>query len=105
MEIAASSAAIDLGQKQQVYRRSGVQEYLVWQTFEQRLDWFALVDGVYQRLTPDEAGLIKSPAFPGLWLAVNALVQGQMPQVLQTLQQGMATAAYQTFAAQLSVEA
>ncbi|NEO88403.1 MAG: Uma2 family endonuclease [Spirulina sp. SIO3F2] len=91
VEIAASSAAIDLGRKQQVYRRSGVKEYLVWQSFEQRLDWFTLVDGNYERLQPDSEGMLKSQAFPGLWLNLNALAQGLMPQVLQGLQQGMAT--------------
>jgi Uma2 family endonuclease len=50
-EIAASSAAIDLGDKKQVYLRNGVQEYLVWQVFEQRLDWFCLQDGAYISLS------------------------------------------------------
>ncbi len=38
VEIAASSAAYDLYDKKRVYRRNGVQEYLVWQVYEQRLD-------------------------------------------------------------------
>lgn len=37
-EIAANSAAIDLGDKKRAYRRNGIQEYMVWQVFEQRLD-------------------------------------------------------------------
>jgi Uma2 family endonuclease len=39
-EVATSSAAIDLGVKKNAYRRNDVQEYLVWQTFENRLSWF-----------------------------------------------------------------
>lgn len=47
IEIAASSAAIDLGDKKQAYRRNGVTEYLVWQVFENKIDWYALTDGGY----------------------------------------------------------
>ncbi|MEM8639780.1 MAG: Uma2 family endonuclease [Cyanobacteria bacterium P01_G01_bin.54] len=102
VEIAASSAAIDRGRKQQVYRRSGVKEYLVWQVFEQRLDWWVLVEGEYQQLLPDTEGIIRSRTFPGLWLNRTAFVQGQMPQVLQGVQQGMATPEYAAFAADLA---
>jgi Uma2 family endonuclease len=44
VEIAGSSAAYDLHDKLKVYRRNGVPEYLVWQIFERRLDWFYLTD-------------------------------------------------------------
>ena len=36
-EIAASSAAYDLYDKKQVYRRNGVQEYIIWQVFDRKL--------------------------------------------------------------------
>jgi len=36
-EIAASSATYDLGDKKNAYRRNGVQEYIVWQIFENKL--------------------------------------------------------------------
>ncbi len=66
VEIAASSAAIDLGNKLQAYRRNGVGEYIVWQVFENRLDWFQLVEGEYRSLVPDQDGIIRSRVFPGL---------------------------------------
>lgn len=34
VELAASSASYDLYDKLQVYRRNGVQEYLVWQVYD-----------------------------------------------------------------------
>jgi Uma2 family endonuclease len=40
VEIAASSAAIDTGSKKQVYRRNGVLEYVIWQSYENQLEWF-----------------------------------------------------------------
>lgn len=68
IEIAASSAAIDLGDKKRAYRRNGVQEYLVWRVFEQQIDWFELQDEEYVPLPIDEQ-IIRSRIFPGLWLA------------------------------------
>ncbi|MGC1394792.1 MAG: Uma2 family endonuclease, partial [Coleofasciculaceae cyanobacterium] len=77
-EIAASSAAIDLGDKKRAYRRNGIKEYIVWQVFEQKLDWFYLQEGEYISLPVDENGVIKSLVFPGLWLAVDDLLSGNM---------------------------
>ena len=97
IEIAASSAAIDLHSKKNVYRRTGVQEYIVWQTFENRLDWFRLQQGEYVSLVADSQGIIRSQVFPGLWLAVTDLLQGDMPRVLAVLQEGLASAAHADF--------
>ncbi|PSR15724.1 hypothetical protein C8255_21635 [filamentous cyanobacterium CCP3] len=102
IEIAASSAAIDLGDKKQAYRRNGVPEYLVWQVYENRLDWFYLVDGDYQLLPVDADGIIRSATFPGLWLAETALLQGNMAQVLAVLQTGLQSPEHQQFGMDLS---
>ena len=88
-EVAASSASIDLYDKKRAYRRNGVQEYIVWQTLENKLDWFCLQNGEYLLLVPDVDGVIKSQVFPGLWLAVTSLITGDMTQVLAVLQQGL----------------
>ncbi|GAB4294915.1 MAG: Uma2 family endonuclease [Oscillatoriaceae cyanobacterium] len=101
VEIAASSAAIDLSDKKRAYRRSGIQEYLIWQVFEQKIDWFGLEDGDYISLPPNQEGVICSLVFPGLWLDVAAMLQGNMPQVLATLQAGINSAAHQEFVQQL----
>jgi Uma2 family endonuclease len=101
VEIAASSAAIDLGSKKQVYRRTGVLEYIVWQSYENQLVWFVLEDGDYRLQEPDAEGVIRSQVFPGLWLAVESLLQDQMDGVLAVLQAGLQSAAYQVFAEQL----
>ena len=101
-EIAASSASYDLHDKLRVYRRSGVREYLVWQVYEQRLDWFQLRDTDYVSLPPDEAGVLHSQAFPGLRLAVAALLAGDLAQVLAVLQQGLSSAEHQAFANRLA---
>ena len=101
VEIAASSAAIDLGDKKRAYRRNGVQEYIVWQVFEQKMDWFRLQDGDYISLMPNEQGVIYSVVFPGLWLDVAAMLEGNMQQVLAILQAGINSAEHQAFVQQL----
>ncbi len=58
VEIAASSAAYDLYDKKQVYRRNGVHEYVVWQVFDHKLDWFSLQAGEYVPLQPDDNGVV-----------------------------------------------
>ncbi len=99
VEVAASSASIDLGMKKQVYRRNGVQEYLVWQIFDQQLDWFYLEDGIYQALAADTEGIIRSRVFPGLWLARPQLLQNNLAAVLETLQVGLRSPEHQAFVA------
>ncbi len=99
VEIAASSAAYDLHDKLRVYRRNGVQEYLVWCTYDRQIHWFCLEAGEYQPLTPDAEGIIRSRQFPGLWLATQALLEHDLGTVLQVVQQGIATPEHQTFVA------
>jgi Uma2 family endonuclease len=89
VEISASTVSIDLHDKKEAYRRNGVQEYIVWRTLEREIDWFSLENGAYIRLEPDENGVIKSQVFPGLWLAVEAMLSGAMAEVLVVLQAGL----------------
>lgn len=89
VEIAASSVSIDLHSKLKVYRRNGVQEYLVWQVEEATLTWFSLQSGQYLPLEPDSHGILKSRVFPGLWLSPSAMLQGNLSQVLALVQSGL----------------
>lgn len=100
-EIAASSAAIEVGDKKQVYCRNGVQEYIVWQVFAARLDWFVWQDGVYSPLPADGQGIIRSRIFPGLGLATTDLLAGNIQPVLTVLQQGLYSSEYAAFKQQL----
>jgi Uma2 family endonuclease len=97
VEIAASSVAIDLGDKRRAYRRNGVQEYIVWQVFDQRLDWFYLEEGEYRSLPVDADEVIRSRVFPGLWLAIDDLLTGNMTRVLTVLQEGLASPEHDAF--------
>jgi Uma2 family endonuclease len=97
VEIAASSVAIDLHGKKQAYRRNGVREYIVWQVLDQKLSWFSLQEGEYLELLPNEEGILKSRVFPGLWLAVNELLTGNMQVVLNVLQAGLQSVEHADF--------
>lgn len=48
-------------------------------------------------LEPDDVGVIRSQIFPGLWLSVTALQEGDLSQVLAVLQEGLQTAEHQMF--------
>jgi Uma2 family endonuclease len=101
VEVAASSAAIDTGSKKQVYRRNGVLEYVIWQSYDNQLEWFGLTDGEYQLLSREPDGIIRSRVFPGLWLAVEALLSNRMARVLEVLQEGLQSPEHEAFVEQL----
>ena len=103
VEVAASSAAYDVGDKLKVYRRNGVAEYMVWTIYERRLDWWWLNEEVYVALPSDADGIIRSQVFPGLYLHVAALLAEDRRAVLAALQRGLASAEHAAFVQRLGV--
>ena len=97
VEVVASSASYDLHIKREVYRRNGVQEYVVWRVYDQQVDWFQLENGQYVTMPADAEGVLHSRVFPGLRLAVSALLSGDLAHVLAELQKGLASAEHQAF--------
>ena len=101
-EVAASSASRDLHGKLRAYRRNGVQEYIVWRTVDQRIDWFELLDDEYRLLPADDQGVTHSKIFPGLALPIDALLSDDLAAVETTLREAMATAEHQAFVDRLA---
>lgn len=101
VEVAASSASYDLHDKLRAYQRNGVCEYLVWLTQEQAFRWYRFQAGRYIQQEPDKHGLLHSQMFPGLSLAVDALLKDDMYRVLSVLQLGLDSEAHQAFVTQL----
>lgn len=101
VEVASSSVSFDLNTKLHVYRRNGVQEYVVWRVLDGQIDWFVLRGGAYERLAADDQGVFRSERFPGLWLNAQALLRGDLAATLRTLDEGLATAEHAAFAARL----
>jgi len=102
-EVSASTVSIDLDRKLKVYRRNRVSEYIVWRTCDEELDWFAFRNGQFERLAADAAdGLMKSAAFPGLWLDTAALLRRDMATVLAALGRGLASVEHLAFVQRLA---
>jgi Uma2 family endonuclease len=102
VEIAASSASYDVHEKLKVYRRNGVQEYIIWRVYDVKLDWLRLNNGEYLPLESNQDNILCSQVFPGLWLDKNSLLTGNLAQVLSILQQGIASQAHQDFCQSLA---
>jgi Uma2 family endonuclease len=97
VEVASTSVSYDLHDKLRVYRRSGVQEYLVWRVGDGAVDWFYLHEGRYVPLEADAEGIVRSRVFPGLWLALPALLNGDLAMVLAVLQKGLQSSEHAGF--------
>jgi Uma2 family endonuclease len=104
VEVAASSVAIDLHDKLRAYRRAGVREYLVWRTLDRQLDWFVLDQDEYRPNAPDNQDVLRSPHFPGLALAMDALLDQDSAKVLDVLLTNLQSPAHAAFVAQLAAE-
>jgi Uma2 family endonuclease len=96
-EVAASSASIDRNAKLRAYQRNGVSEYILYRTEDGVIDWFVLRNKKYRTLIPDDAGILRSEAFPGLHLDPAAIVRSDIVRVLAVLQQGIASPEHAAF--------
>jgi Uma2 family endonuclease len=88
-EVSNTTVTMDLHEKFDVYERKGVQEYLVWQVQEQRIELFIAVKGKFRKDDPDVDGILKSKVFPGFWLDTRAMVNGNNAKALASLQAGL----------------
>ena len=100
-EVSATSASYDLNVKLNVYRRSGVQEYIVWRVRDKEVDWFALRQARFERLHLSPAGFFQSEVMPGLWLDPAALIGGDYLRLNQVLQQGLTSPEHSALVARL----
>jgi Uma2 family endonuclease len=100
-EVASSRVSYDLGKKLVVYRRSGVCEYVVWRVLDKQVDWFVNREGQFEPMAPGDDGILRSAAFPGLWLDPVALVRGDKTRVKAVLQHGLSSAEHAEFVARL----
>jgi Uma2 family endonuclease len=100
-EVATSSVAYDLHSKLRAYQRNGVQEYLVLLTYEQRIVWYVLAAGKYVPLQPNEDGVLRSRAFPGLWLDPIRFWNGDINGLLTVLGQGLESVEHAEFMTRL----
>lgn len=101
-EVCVSTASYDLNQKYRLYEAARIPEYLAVVMFERQIRWRVLINGRYQLLPPDADGLWRSRAFPGLWLDGQALLSGNVRQVLDRLQDGLRSPQHERFVGDLA---
>jgi Uma2 family endonuclease len=101
VEVAASSASIDLHSKLNAYRRNGVREYVVWRVLERAIDWFVLKEGNFIALSAGPDGIYRSVILPGLWLDAPAVLRGDWSAAMQTIQRGLASPEHAAFVERL----
>jgi Uma2 family endonuclease len=101
VEVASSSESIDLNAKRHDYEHAGVLEYVVLVIRQQAVRWFVLRNGAYQERQAETNGIFTSTVFPGLWLHRDALWQLDVPRVMATLRQGLASPEHAVFVQQL----
>jgi Uma2 family endonuclease len=104
VEVASSSVSIDLGKKLNIYRRAGVQEYLVWRVRDGAIDWMIQRDGQYASIEKGVDGILRSTVFPGLWLDPEAMLASNQARVADVLRQGMASPEHAAFVAKLRLD-
>lgn len=102
LEVASSSANIDLHRKLDVYRRQGVIEYIVWRVRDRAIDWFVSHVGNYERLTADVAGLLRSEVFPGLVLDATAMISGDRKRVVAVQREALNSPEHAAFVEKLA---
>jgi hypothetical protein len=98
-ETAVTSANFDLHEKLDAYKQNGVREYVVWRVWDAAIDWFVLRGALFDPLPMDQHGIFRSEIFPGLWLDALAMIRRDLAQVLQVLQQGLASPEHAAFVA------
>jgi Uma2 family endonuclease len=96
-EIAASSVSLDMHAKLRTYQAHGIQEYLVYRVYDAAVDWFALREGKYDPIVPDDRGIVRSKVFPGLWLDPAALIRGDLARLLAVLDEATTTPEHAAF--------
>lgn len=101
-EVAVSSADYDAHEKRVVYERNGVQEYLLWEALDARIEWWTLEGGTYVPLEPRRDGVRCSRVFPGLWLDFAALLTRDPVKISEVLRRGLKSAEHAAFVRSLS---
>jgi hypothetical protein len=103
-DVVSNGAGRMLSAKLRAFRRNQVREYVVWRVLERVVDWFVL-DGADYLSLPMDNGIYRSRVFPGLWLDVQALLNGDLRKIFEVVQQGVASEEHQRFVERLEQRA
>jgi Uma2 family endonuclease len=102
VEVAKATRYVDLGPKLDDYQRAGVTEYVVRAIDPHEIYWYRLEQGTLVQRPIDDDGLLRSTAFPGLWLDPAALLNGDTRRLRAVVDLGCATPEHTAFVARLA---
>jgi hypothetical protein len=105
VEVANTTAAIDLHKKKAEYERAGVREYVIALAEPKEVRWFLRGRSGFSPLAPGRDGLFRSPTFPGLWLAPATLFDRTPHGVVAGLTAGLASPEHAAFVTKLEARA
>jgi Uma2 family endonuclease len=104
VEVSRSTRYVDLGPKFMEYESAGVLEYIVRAIDPDEVIWHILESSRFIPIAPDADGLLRSRAFPGLWLDPKALLAEDQDAVRQALDRGLDTPEHAAFVARLAAK-
>ncbi len=100
-EVSDTSESYDLHTKRREYEATGVKEYVVVLTRQERIVWFVRREDIFVQIEAGSDGIYRSEYFPGLWLDPQALLRRDTNGIQEVLQQGLATENHAKFVEQL----
>lgn len=81
-----------------IYEKAGVKECLiVYDTNPISYEFKRLEKGRYKPVKPDDEGIIKSEALPGLWLSIDDMIRQDYFSVKTYIERGMTRKPYHDF--------
>jgi hypothetical protein len=101
-EVCVTSAAYDLHQKKDVYAAAGVREYLAVLMWEREVRLHRLTPAGYELFPVPADGVLRSAAFPGLWISAPALLSGDRAAALEALETGLRSEEHAAFVRDLA---
>jgi Uma2 family endonuclease len=102
VEISGSSKRIDLGKKYREYESAGVLEYLVIAIDPDEVHRFVLGKNGFESRRLEADSILKSFAFPGLWIDCEGLFQDNLARMIEILQTGIASPEHAAFVSRLA---
>jgi Uma2 family endonuclease len=102
VEVSKATRYVDLGPKLRDYERADVLEYVVRAIDPDEIFWFIQENGILVQCSIGEDGLYRSTVFPGLWLDLQALLQGNRRGLRAVLDRGCSTPEHIAFVAKLA---
>lgn len=103
-EVTNTTASIDLNSKKADYQKAGVKEYVVFLARDHTVLWFVRDGSQFVELLPGPDGVLKSAAFPGLWLDPKSFFERSPRRFRSVAQKGYESPEHAAFVAEMEAK-